>query len=149
MMKPYVFAVCEKVIFDVQGTASLINLFNRVDAYLVTSTEPIPANAIMPFPWSVFTSWDVGPEDVERKFTQVLEVLNPDGSIFNEHRIEIVTQRGKDHHQVEARFPGFPIGQEGSYSVRTRLEQDGIVIFESSAIKIQLTHGSVPTPQPQ
>ena len=138
MLKPYVFAVCEKVILDAQGTASLIALFNKVEAQLVSSADPLPANAVAPFPWAIFTSWEMEPDDAEKKFLQVFEILFPDGSTFQEHRVEFVTPKGKTHHQIEARFTAFPIGQQGQYTVTMRLEQDGVKVFESPSIKINV-----------
>ncbi|MGO9269192.1 MAG: hypothetical protein ACLQOO_02855 [Terriglobia bacterium] len=140
MLKPYVFAICEKVVLDAKGTASLIALFNKVEVQILPSIESVPPNAIAVTPWAIFVSWEIEPDDIGKKFLQVFEVFFPDGSLFHEQRIELVPQEGKTHHQIHAQFQAFPIGQQGNYSVKMRLEQDGVKLFESSIIKINVAY---------
>lgn len=136
MLKPYVFAVCEKVVIDSKGLASLISLFTHVDAQMVSGSEPMPPNAIIPMTWFVFTSWEQEPEDADKEFTEIVQILYPDNSLFQEHSFKFKPESGRTHHQAVLNFLGFPIGQEGAYQVRMRLERDGAKLFESASIKI-------------
>ena len=148
MLKPYVFAVCEKVLLDANGVASLIALFTQVDAHrLASSTETVPHNAVVPMSWFVFTSWQHDPEDVGKEFCQVTQILYPDGSIFQEHSEKFEPQIGKTHYQVTLNMLGFPIGQEGNYQVRMKLNQNGATLFESESIKIIVKHHLVSSGQ--
>jgi len=136
MLKPYVFAVCEKVVIDSNGVASLISLFNQIEAQIPSGAQPIPANAVVPMSWFIFTSWEHEPEDAGKEFTEIVQILYPDNSLFQEHPYKFKPESGKTHYQVNLGVPGFPIGQEGAYQVKMRLEQDGNKLFESASIKI-------------
>lgn len=141
MLRPYIIAVCEKVVLDAKGIASLIAVFSDVEVKpMPGSPATIPANAVAPKEWAVFTSWDLKPEDAPKKFRQFLKVLYPDGTVWVDSPLEFTTEVGKDHHQVIGNFNGFPIGQQGTYKITVRLEQDGATLFESPAIAIKVKH---------
>jgi hypothetical protein len=139
MLRPYVFAVCEKVVVDANGVPSLIGLFNRMEAQIVSRpSEPVPANAVSPQEWWIFTSWAQEPEDVGKRFTQMVDVIYPDGTLFQHFDAHFMPEEGKSHHQVRLRILGFPIGQEGTYLVKETLSQDNNVLLELPSIKISV-----------
>jgi hypothetical protein len=137
MPQLYVFAVCEKVILDQGGVASLISLFTRVNLSLPAD---IPGNAIAPKEWTIFTSWDWEPEDEGREYKQVIQILYPDGSPFLASVEQRFVVQRNTKHQINAPVLGFPIGQSGIYTIRMHLEHNEAVIFEATPIRLEVIH---------
>lgn len=74
MARLYVFAICEKVIMDsATGAPSLIGLFDKITARTNADAPDIPANAVFPKEYAVFTSWDVEPSDRGKVYNQAYE----------------------------------------------------------------------------
>ncbi len=138
MLKPYVFVVCEKVVLDSTGTASLISLFTQIEGQPGPPSESIPKNAVIPLPWFVFTSWEYETEDVGKEFIQIVQIFYPDGTLFQEQQQRFKPETGKTHYQLTLNVLGFPVGQQGIYQVKMRLEQAGTKLFESDPIKINV-----------
>ena len=156
MLKPYVCVACEKVIIDQPaqptqppsvGSPSLINLFSKV---LVDGNVEIPANAVAPFSWAIFSLWDVEPGDEAKSYFLCTALSYPDGSAFGEvarqHIPVIVGQRS----QMVLRVNGFPIGQVGFYTVRTWIEEEQKIVYGPIEFKIELQviRNQPPTPAP-
>ncbi len=139
MPKLYVFAVCDKVILDANGTASLISLFNEVHAVLASGTE-IPPNAVAPKEWAIFVSWKQEPEDAGKEYEQILQIINPDESVFQQTGIKFTFARDKTHHQNTGQVVGFPVGREGTYTVKMWLEHNKVTVFEPLTISLRVKH---------
>lgn len=138
MPKLYVFAACEKVILDQAGVPSLISLFTKLKILLPAQQEEIPANAVAPKEWAVFTSWDRLPEDDGREFNQCLQVKYPDGKLFFENReLKFKMKEGERQHNAVS-ILGFPLGQKGDYQVSMWLEENGIVAIEPANIRLEV-----------
>jgi hypothetical protein len=138
MPKLYVFAICEKVITDASGVPSLIGLFNKITAATAPGAE-IPASAVAPKEYAIFTSWDVEPSDIGKEYTELYEMFYPDGSQFGErNRLKVAMGHGK-RSNCSANAYALPIGQAGLYTVRTWLEDDqGRVIFEPISLQFEV-----------
>lgn len=149
MAKPYIFVVCDKVIIEQSGTASLIGLFNEVHAVLPPEVQSVPSNAIAPREWCIFTSWEKEPEDEGKEFRQVVQITYPDGKEFaKQSAIKFVFQPGKTHHQNTANALGFPIGQLGLFTVQMWLETGGSTVFGPVSIRINVIHDRLAPAQP-
>ncbi|MEO8869950.1 MAG: hypothetical protein ABI357_03870 [Granulicella sp.] len=146
MPKLKILAACEKVIFDQDGPASLINLFQAMNYRL--QDAPLPERAIAPNQWCVFTQWEHEPRDVGQEFTQIITVTAPDGSLFAKH--EGTFQSNTSEHvqtRTKMQFTSLPVWQEGTVAIRAFLkgndEELGSYNFEvkylpkDEAIKIE------------
>jgi hypothetical protein len=141
MPKLHIFALCEKVIEDREGTASLISLFDQISAHILPGTKQIPPNAVAPKEWCAFTSWKIEPEDVGREYRQFIQLLYPNGEQFGQAlHFSFTPQADKTHQQVSINGLGFPVGQEGLYTLKMWLEHNGSVIFESPPIIIKVNY---------
>ena len=140
MAKLYIFAVCDKVIVDSSGTASLISLFNELQVGLMPQTGSLPPDAVAPKEWAVFTSWRKEPEDIGKEYIQVVQILNPDGSIFKEERIKFTFGADKTHHQNTMNTIGFPVGREGTYILKMWLEHDATTAVDPVSIDLRVKY---------
>lgn len=141
MPKLYIFALCEKVVIDKEEKASLIALFNDVVAQILPTNKDIPPNAVAFKEWWTFTSWEIEPEDIGKEYRQVIQLLYPNGKPFGEPiGMNFSPQSGKAHQQVVLNGMGFPIGQEGPYTLKMWLEHGGSTIFESTPIVVTVKH---------
>jgi hypothetical protein len=137
MPKLSVFAVCEKVIIDDAGMASLISLFHRVGVAVQGSP---PSNAVAPKEWAVFTSWLWENDDDGKEFDQLLQVFGPNNILFTEVKSKVVMP--KDRKILQFRMPqlGLPVGQPGHCTIRLSLMHKGIVVVEPTPILIFIDH---------
>lgn len=146
MPKLYIFVTCEKVIIAKDEQTSLISLFNVMNVMIPTDqTDPIASNAVVPKEWVIFTSWEREPQDDGKEYSQIIEILYPDGTHFAKPRdFKFTIPAGKSHYQCTTNVNGFPIGQLGMYTVKMRLERNAETISGPTSIKINLQH--VPAP---
>lgn len=135
MLKPYVFVACEKVIIAKDDVASVIGLFSKIILTVPSGTD-IPANAITPKEWAVFSIWDTEPGDEQRKYILCTQFLYPDQSQVGDlNRYEVKTELDK-RTQIIVQFNGMPIGQLGQYTVRSWIEEKGERVFGPIEFKI-------------
>lgn len=122
MVTPYIFVACEKAILGNDGVASLIALFTKIIANIPEGTE-IPKNAVVPKDWAIFSMWNTEPGDEKRECFICTEIVYPDKTPFLIlPKSKMVLEQSKKS-QVGIQVQGFPIGQEGSYTVRTWIEE--------------------------
>lgn len=128
MLKPYVCVACEKVIINQDGVPSLIGLFNKI-IIAVPNVEELPKNAVAPYPWAVFPAWDVEPGDELKEYDFCVLILYPDKSQFGEvmkSKLKIETNKRS---QIKVEVLGFPVGQQGPYTIRAWLEEGNEAVF--------------------
>jgi hypothetical protein len=116
MPKLSILAVCEKVIFDTDGPASLVSIFENM-LYPVQDS-PLPERAVLPNQWSIFTQWEPTIQELGQEFTQVTVVTAPDGSEF--HRLEVEFSRkdpAKSTVRIRVNLRSIPIWKEGPVRV--------------------------------
>ncbi|HTQ95794.1 MAG TPA: hypothetical protein VMH89_03260 [Candidatus Acidoferrum sp.] len=128
--------VCDRVIIDEVGVASLIGLFNRIMPVIPPGVE-VPSNAIAPKEWALFAIWEYEPGDENREFTMTYAVRFPDGSMFNESQVNFRLDQNRNQ-QIRVPFVGFPIGQLGLYQVHIRLLAGDVIIQEPRPLTIEL-----------
>jgi hypothetical protein len=136
----YAFVVCDKVILDQSGLASLISLFSIITAGLPTESSEIPPNAVAPKEWAVFTSWDWEPGDEGKEYTHRTQILHPDGTLFLQiPDVRFIMQPGRKQ-QITSPVLAIPIGQRGMCKVRMWLEFGDVTVFEPRPIEIEIKH---------
>jgi hypothetical protein len=139
MPRLYAFVVCEKVILDESGTASLISLFDTITGG-VPQGVTIPPNAIAPKEWVIFVAWQWTDADAGKTYTQSIEMLYPDNTPFGvKNSTTFVIQPGK-RHQFRVQSNGFPIGQIGTYTIRMWLEHNGVEVVPRHIVHINVQH---------
>ena len=130
---------CEKVIFDQAGTPSLIGIFQRLN--FVQPPDPMQENAVIPFPWSVYTVWDrVGEGLKEATFSQMLQVLKPNGEVFLQNELPFTLPEDEAQARNSVNIFGFPIAQSGDLTVKISLREQP-ELEHKTAVKIDhLSH---------
>ena len=136
MPKLKIVVACEKVIFDQAGPVSIISIFQSMNVQVTDA--PLPQQAVSPNSWSIFTLWEIDPEEIDRRFTQKLEFRAPDGTLFSEHegifytRPEMGTQV-----KINAQMTSIPIWSEGTATIRVWLKEDET---EQQTYQFQIKH---------
>jgi hypothetical protein len=144
MLKPYVCVACEKVILATpDNVPSLIGLFSKIVASIPVGSD-VPANAVVPKEWAIYSAWDPEPGDEDREYNLCVQILYPDETQFGDiWKNKIKVETGK-RSQVTAQILGFPIGQQGFYTIRVWLEQNGPKVSEPIVFKIELERRTEP-----
>lgn len=156
MLKPYICAVCEKVIIeqvtpglpDPSGPASLISLFSKIYVRATSTASgeagSIPADAVVPKTWSIYTEWETEPGDENRKYQLAFQLLYPDGKPFGQVARVVINVAAHRRGQVTINATGFPIGQEGFYTARLQIEEDEKPVGAPVELKVEVIKLSEP-----
>ena len=141
MIIPSIYLVCEKVIRDQEqsGVVSLIGLFDKISVAIPPESPEIPDNAVIPRMWAVFSSWsDTEGSDTVKENTICCQVLYPNKNQFGEIIKLQLKFENKKKAQAIVRFEGFPIGQQGSCTIRTWIEHNGTIIVDPIEIGVEV-----------
>lgn len=141
-MKISAFLACEKVIKDERGVISLITLLSGIAAER-RGSEPLPANAITPAEWWLFTALSLDESDFKETFVQRTKIDWPSGEQFAEMTIALVFPKEIPpvlRHTTTQQIRGFPIGQAGNVNVTTWIEQDKKKVTAPESLAIAVTH---------
>jgi len=123
MLRPLLFAPCEKVIIGSDNVSSLISI---MEAYTVAVREELPVDASTPNVWFVVTFWN-RTEEIEdvRNFEQRVDIIRPDGenigSVLQAFEVSNAFLNFRNVTQVQ----GFPIGVAGMLNLRLSLREAG------------------------
>jgi hypothetical protein len=115
-----ILAACEKVIYDQEGPASIISIFESMRFQL--QNAPLPDKAIAPNQWAVFTLWEPLPDDTGIPFTQIVRIYAADGTLFVENEHTFVNVPGSLQVRVRINIRSLPIWQEGKVEVKVFLK---------------------------
>lgn len=140
MPKLHIFTLCEKVLIEANGVASLIGLFTIMEAHVPHEAGEIAKNAVIPKDWAVFSIWEWEDDDEGREYTQFFEVLFPDGEVFfRPPETKFKMERGK-RHQITGNVQGVPVGQQGKYIIQTHLEHEGRIVVGPVSTYFDVRH---------
>lgn len=143
-MKISALLACETVIKDERGMISLITLLSGIAAE-PRGSEPVPANAITPAEWWLFTALSLDQSDFEETFVQRIKIDWPSGDQFAEMTIAIVFPKEIPpvlSHTRTQQVRGFPIGQAGNVNVTTWIERDMKKVTPPESLAIAVTHAA-------
>lgn len=138
MPKLLLFAPCERVIIDDQGSATLVIILHKI-AVFNPKIEELPKDAVAPKEWVVFTLWEPMAEDIGKEFVQVLQTILPDGSEFKKSEMRFRFQEGK-RQQNRMLIQGMPVGQDGKLALNTWLEVDSRQVGEVNSYDLTITY---------
>ena len=80
MPQPILFAACEKVILDIDGLVSLINIIERLEVSVPASVQ-LPSGPVgIPQRWQAISIWRLDESD-GLEYEQMTDVIVPDGSV--------------------------------------------------------------------
>lgn len=135
MPRLIIFGICQKAIMDkLDNTISMIGLFNSVTVQ-IPAEENVPDNAMIQLSWSAIASWKRNlPEDDGKTFQQKVQVFLPNNELFASAIAEsqLFGMEGTFSNIIQT-SQGFPIGYQGSYTVKVYLREvkpDGSEISE-------------------
>ncbi len=95
----------------------MIALFSKIVATVPVGSPEIPANAVIPKEWAIFSSWDSEPSDA-KEYVLCTQILYPDKSQFGEiGRVPVLVQPSLRAQTVVV-VKGFPIGPSVPTSLR-------------------------------
>lgn len=144
MPRLIIFAVCEKVVIDERSVPSLIGLLRKVAATFNDSVSAVPKDALLPKEWAAYSLWEPESEDTSTSFSQVFQVLWPDGSEYKKQGLPFKFAGPAKSHQNTLNIIGFPVGQVGNIVVNTWLEVGSNRIGEIHSWTIGVIHGEPP-----
>ena len=104
----------------------------------VPAETEIPKNAVAPKEWVVFSIWDPEPGDEQRKYVLCTQVIYPDQTQFGQIAKLKIPVESKKRSQMLVQLQGFPIGQAGTLTVRTWVEENDQVVVGPQEFKIEL-----------
>lgn len=133
------FAVCDRVLIEDDGQASLIRVIQGVTATLKGHGKNIPKNFVGAKEWAIFTLWKQTAEDRDRLFVQHIQLLWPDKSEFKKLEFTFRFQLDKSQ-QNRILIDGFPLGQEGDVTVNMWLETDSERVGEIYTWTVRIKH---------
>src|SRR5260370_11828094 len=123
MLKPFICVPCEKVVIAKEGDVpSLIGIISRLTLTVPAETD-IPRDAVAPREWVIFSVWDPEPGDEQREYVLCTQIVYPDQTQFGQVGKLKIPVAPKKRSQMLIQIQGFPIGQAGTYTVRTWVEE--------------------------
>lgn len=136
---------CEKIITDAKGTPSLITILTEVEVGPIPA-EGLPANAVAPTPWWVYTLWEGDESDKGIENVQNIVIYWPDGKEFakNAAAFKIWTpEKPTLKHSISAQFIGFPLGQQGDVKIQIWIERNEALVGEVHEYTFTVKHAPV------
>jgi len=127
----------------VNNNATLVEILQNIGVP-VPENVVIPANAVTPKDWSVFTMWKTDPADAGKSYTQIVQLLWPDKTEFQNGVLSLEIEADKATHQSTVNIMGFPVGQEGPVTINTWLELNGKKVGEEYSYIISVKHQKAP-----
>lgn len=145
-MKCTAILPCEKIIIDKEGAHSIINVMLNAEllAQKAEGTEPpeqmqIPANAVAPIVWWIYTLWYPETEDVGKTFDQIFQAYWPNGEKFMDSKLQFTMQNDAPI-QTTFHVGGLPAGQVGRLRIATWIDHLGTRISEVNETYISIKH---------
>lgn len=136
MLKPRACLACEKAIISKGDLFSLINIFSKI-VIGAPSDAAIPNDLVVPKEWAVFSTWDSDAGDEHRSHVICTQIIYPDGSPFGEIIRRHVKVEARKNVQVAVQVVGFPVGQVGTYLVRSWVEENEKRVADFVEFKIE------------
>lgn len=145
------FAPCERAIIE-QGSnaASLIGIFQNIR--LPAPPSGVPSNTLALQRWAVVTSWVIEIGDQQRRFQQLVTLVNPESREILRSQTDF--EFTKRSHRIVTMMTGLPMAPVGEYRLQLSLRELGATEWRSVSSYFLLleyvsTRASVsPSPSP-
>lgn len=134
-MKLLLAAPCNVVLNDPDLGHSLIGVFHDIRVNVLPGSE-VPADAMLPREWAIFSKWALEPHEVNREYTQVTELYWPDGKLVG--RNSSALQASGTAMSFISRNTAFPFGQNGNVRILFWMEESGEAVSEGVEILISV-----------
>lgn len=137
---------CDKVITDFRGAPSVITIMQNahIAAYPDAPPQEIPANAVIPKEWFIFSAWSPTPADVGQRQIQITQVFWPNGEKITEARTDFEVKDDWQYNTVQ--IGGFPAGQKGNVMIRVWLaDRNEKKLSDVIEFFIRVKHDPAPT----
>ena len=124
MPKLLVFAPCTKfIVSEEDNSASWIAIMEGLEVGIPAGVTELPANASVPFSWTVATMWYSTPEDSDKEYEQRVQILWPDGRLLAEGIVLFrMTHRT---HRNRVNIQSFNVSQPGEQLLRLAIREVG------------------------
>jgi hypothetical protein len=123
MPKLLVFLPCLKAINGDDGLLTIVSVLEFVGVTFAPNQLPVPPEAVVPLFWQMVSIWYKSPDDGDRRFEQVIELVLPNGqtgfSAISPIEITDRTQRIK----LDGKL--FPVGVPGEVIIRVGFREAG------------------------
>lgn len=139
---------CEKVIIDKEGAPSL-NVMTSAKIKVQAAEDgkieerfQVPANAMMPLQWFIYTRWNPAQEDIGKDFEQVYQIFWPNGEKLSEYSLPFKQTNDKVQ-RTSYSIVGFRVRQKGTLKVITWLNSEGQRISSEAETYMYIEHEPV------
>ncbi|HEV2470334.1 MAG TPA: hypothetical protein VGS78_14180 [Candidatus Sulfotelmatobacter sp.] len=136
---------CEKVIIDKGGAHTLIEVLSGADIAITPppgmTPAQLPANALSPKPWWIFSMWEPDEDDEGQEFEQIYVVYWPNGDKLVEGKSTPFTMTDRVQYS-SYQLLGFPVGQQGKVRVSTWITKNGNRVTDPFDYFITIRHVS-------
>src|ERR1041385_8842200 len=133
MLELLVCCACEKVIFAVDKTVSLISLLEEYTVSIPEGVPPPPTGAVSPVNWAVFAFWRRTNADRAERFEQQFSLVAPDGEQLLTGIMPFECSVGVQKMRTMHPIFGFPIAREGLMDLVISGRSDGQREWEERA----------------
>jgi len=124
MPKLLLFAPCQKAIIDeVDKSVSLVGVMHGFNFQAIGEppSATLPTNVVIPMNWAMVSIWLRLPEDNDKTFEQLIELITPDNT-----KVQASTQAFQmttRTHQIAMSANTFPVGKTGEYKLVLSLRE--------------------------
>lgn len=156
VVKLLIYAPCEKAIVADDKTSSIVSIMESIS---VNVPKDLPADALMPIRWTVFSLWKRDQEvDGLVELEELTDVIRPDDTIAASGRSHLRVTNEHLFHRSLVHIPVFPIGLPGYVKVRCRIRQlnpetEWVDVAEFPLLVVhteaKAVEGDNPLPEPQ
>lgn len=135
-MNLLLLAPCDRILQDPTQGVSLINVFHGL-MFKIPEGIDLPKDAVMPKEWTIFSKWELGPEEVGKDYISRVQIFWPDGTEFLKSSLTAM-QPTRDGMSFTNQMNTFPVGQAGKLRVVQTLESDGVTVYGPTDLSINV-----------
>jgi len=138
-MKLKTILACDRVIDEVGAGPTLVTTFQQI-TIAIPNRQPVPVDALLPKTWAIYTVWALEDQENNREYTQICEMLWPDGSQFFLAQLTSSAENANQFLTFTGKVSGFPIGQEGRLIIRVWMEEHGERVADPEETWLSVIH---------
>jgi hypothetical protein len=127
MPKLLVFVPCEKVILSQDdNNPTLITILSEIGGeFQIPEDQSLPAGAMFPFRWNVFTMWRVEDGDGTQEFEQTVRFVSPEEKVVVSQSQPFSFSVGQELYRIVGNVPVVPLGPSGVWRIEVYAQPKG------------------------